>query len=71
VLVPRNLSPGLKQLWHETDYTTPPGSKIKNEWRYTSCPPIIALWEYGYNFNFYLALGKTEIEHMEGNVENS
>ena len=60
LLVPRNLSPGVKQLWHETDYWAPPSSEIKNEWRYTSCPPIIPLWEYRYNFTFNLASGKTQ-----------
>jgi len=55
VLVPRNSSPGVKQLWCETDYWTLPSSEIKNDWRYTSCPPFIPPWEYRYNFNFYLA----------------
>jgi len=36
-----NLSPGVKQMGHEADYTPPSSAKVKNASKYTSTPTYI------------------------------
>jgi hypothetical protein len=35
-----NTSPWVKQLWHEVSYSPRYNVEVKNEWRYTSSPPV-------------------------------
>jgi len=35
-----NLSLGEKRLGHEVDHSTPSTAKVKNEWNFTSSPPL-------------------------------
>jgi hypothetical protein len=32
--------PGVQQLEHDVDYSTPSNTKVKNKWSYTFTPPI-------------------------------
>jgi len=44
--------PGVQQLEHDVDYSTPSNTKVKNKWSYTFTPPICLHGMDRDNFSF-------------------
>ena len=56
----RSVVPGVKRQGREVDHSPPFGTEVKNEWSYTSTPPVCLHGVDRDNFTFYRYLGGGE-----------